>query len=284
MDYYSTLGIEASANEGDIKSAFRKKAKQMHPDHGGDPDKFRQLQDAYEILKDPNKRRQYDHIHRTVDHGNIHININGENHDIFDEVFKDLGDVFGDTGPFTRRRSYTRNYKNKDINIAVNLALSDNLSKHEKTISVRDINGERQLVDVTIPMGSMPGEIIRYPGLGDKSNTDVPPGNLFVNLQFDDINNWILQGHDTIINYTIDSFDAIIGTVANVTSIDSKSFDVNIPAGTQYGTVMRIPQKGLYNKRTGMRGDLKIIILIQVPTNIDKKTLNTIRKLRNEKQ
>jgi len=284
MDHYSTLGVDTSANESDIKSAFRKKAKLIHPDHGGDPDKFRQLQDAYDTLKDPNKRQQYDHMHQASRHGGIHMNINGKNHDIFSEVFNDLEGVFGNTGPFTRSRSYTRQYKNKDINIAVNLMLADNLTKHEKTISVRDIVGERQLVNVTIPMGSMPGEIIKYPELGDRSDADSQPGNLFVNLQFDDINDWVIEGHNTIINYTIDSFDAIIGTVANIKSIDNKSFDVNIPAGTQYGTVMRIPQKGLYNKRTGMRGDLKIVILIKVPTNVDKKTLNTIRKLRNEKQ
>jgi curved DNA-binding protein CbpA len=64
MDYYSTLGIEASANEGDIKSAFRKKAKQMHPDHGGDPDKFRQLQDAYEIRSHTSHSRSWQYTHK----------------------------------------------------------------------------------------------------------------------------------------------------------------------------------------------------------------------------
>ena len=278
MNYYTMLGVEPTASPDDIKSAFRAKAKQSHPDHGGSEEQFKQLNEAYDTLKDPHKRAAYDHSQTHM--GSIHINVNGKQHDIFTDVFRDLGDVFGNSGPFARAREYQRNFKNKDLSIAVKMRMAESLIKQDKTIKVRQLDGESKLVKITVPAGTMHGDTVRYNGLGDASNPEQPPGSLFINVVFEDIGDWHLEGCNTVVDCTINALDAIIGTSVTVYSVDGKQFTVNVPPGTQYGTVMRIPQKGLLNKKTGLRGDLKVVILTQIPTTLSEEELNIIRGLR----
>ena len=282
MNYYDVLGVDPTASTSDIKSAFRAKAKQSHPDHGGNPDNFRKLNEAYDVLKDTNKRAQYDSM--STGRGGIHININGKQHDIFSDVFKDLNAAFGDAGPFAQTRSYQRQSKNKDLSITVHLKLADSLVKQDRTIKVTHINGETRMVKVTIPAGTMPGDSIRYAGLGDHSTTEQRPGNLFVNVTFTDQEKYEISGTTVKVNCTINAIDAIIGTSVTVYDIENKKYTVSVPKGTQHGTVMRIPQKGLLDKRTGLRGDLTVHILTQIPTNLTVEQLNILKSIRDEKE
>ena len=138
MNYYDVLGVKPTASLRDIKSAFRSKALQDHPDQGGNPDDFRRLNEAYDVLKDTGKRARYDSMSQA--RGGIHININGKQHDIFSDVFRDLNDVFGNTGPFAPTRDYQRKLKNKDLSITVDLQLKESLVKQDRSIKVKHLN------------------------------------------------------------------------------------------------------------------------------------------------
>ena len=140
------------------------------------------------------------------------------------------------------------------------------------------------MVKVTIPAGTMPGDSIRYAGLGDHSNTEQRPGTLFINVTFTDQEKYEISGTTVKVNCTINAIDAIIGTSVTVYDIENKKYTVSVPKGTQHGTVMRIPQKGLLDKRTGLRGDLTVNILTQIPTNLTVEQLNILKSIRDEKE
>ena len=283
MTYYSILGVEPTASLDDIKYAFRTKAKQSHPDRGGDPDEFRKINDAYDILKDSAKRAQYDHTN--VSQGSIHVNINGKDHDIFYDVFKDLNSVFGDTGPFAPTRSYHKQAKNKDLSITIQLTLAESLTCQNRMIKVKHLDNTHKMVKVSVPAGTMPGDSIKYNGLGDSSISGVPPGSLVVHVTFTDIDKYEINGSTVNVNCTINAIDAIIGTSVTVYDVENKKYTVNVPKGTQHGTVMRIPQKGLVDKQSGLRGDLKVIVLTKIPTTLTEDQLNTLKRMReNEKE
>jgi curved DNA-binding protein len=277
------LGVEPTASHDDIKSAFRAKAKQSHPDHGGSEEQFKQLNEAYDTLKDPHKRAAYDHNQTRM--GSIHINVNGKQHDIFTDVFRDLGDVFGDTGPFSPTRSYHKQAKNKDLSITIQLTLAESLTCQNRMIKVKHLDNTHKMVKISVPAGTMPGDSIKYNGLGDSSISGVPPGSLVVHVKFTDIDKYEINGSTVNVNCTINAIDAIIGTSVTVYDVENKKYTVNVPKGTQHGTVMRIPQKGLVDKQSGLRGDLKVIVLTKIPTTLTEDQLNTLKRMReNEKE
>ena len=131
MDYYQLLGVDKKASAAQIKNAFRNKAKSMHPDAGGDPEQFKKINEAYDTLKDNNKRAHYDHIQNAT--GRIHVNINGQQHDIFSDIFRDMHEHFGqEQGPFASRRTYRRQQRNNDLHIEYKCMLEETLELQEK--------------------------------------------------------------------------------------------------------------------------------------------------------
>lgn len=273
MDYYSTLGVEPNATESQIKSAFKTKAKESHPDLGGDAEKFKQLNEAYDTLKDPQKRAAYDHMRRGPA-GGIHININGTDHDVFNDVFSDLGQVFGQRF----RQRAPRQKRNRDLNISLRLNIRELVSVVDKTISVRHTTGERKVINVSVPAGVVDGMTLKYPGLGDSAIPNVEPGNLFVQIHVEQDPNFQQRDTDLLTNLTIDAFQAMTGITAEIISVDYKKIKLKIPAGTQYGTVMKVSGYGLLD-RTGNRGNLLVTILVKIPENLTQERLNTIRQL-----
>lgn len=273
MDYYDVLGVDSKAHDKDIKSAFREKAKRYHPDAGGDPEKFRQINEAYETLKDPSKRQQYDYSRNGA--GRIHIRTNGgEFSDIFETVFRDLN---GFVNPgFTQQRR-NRTTKNKDLSVTVSITLRDTLSQQNRIISVRHLDGERVSTKITIPAGIRTKSTIRYNGLGDDSIKDIKPGDLFVQINVEPDPNYCIEDNKLFTNITVDAFQAIIGCRVELTTLEDKKILLNIPAGTQYGTVLAINGHGLPNKRMD-RDKLFVRVLVKIPENLSQERLNTIRR------
>jgi len=278
MDYYNILGVESTANNIAIKSAYKKKVKQTHPDVGGKVEEFKQVNEAYNVLKNPQKRAEYDHFRSGA--GRIHVNINGQPHDIFSEVFNDLRNVFGDDGPFTHPRAYRRQVKNKDLNVNIAIKLADLLKNQHKTISVRHLTGDRKIIQITIPRGIQPGTHILYTGLGDNSIQELPPGDLYVNITIEDHPRFIIDNFNLLTSVTIDCFDAITGTVVTVKSLEEKKLNLTIFPGTQYGTIYNLNDQGLPIHNTNQRGKLQIRVLIKIPDNITQKQLNIIKSFK----
>jgi len=277
MDYYNILEVEPTATDIAIKSAFKEKAKQMHPDAGGDAEDFKKINEAYAVLKDPQKRAEYDHFRSG--NGRIHVNINGQQHDIFNEMFNDLRGAFGDGGPFVHRRTYQRQTKNKDLNVSITIKLADLLKDQQRTISVRHLTGERKIIQITIPQGIRPETTIRYPGVGDNSIQELPPGDLYIHVDIEEHPRFIINGVDLLTTATIDCFDAIMGTAITVNSLEERKLNLKIPAGTQYGTIFSLDNQGLPND-INQRGKMLVKVLVNIPKNITQKQLNIIKSFK----
>lgn len=277
MDYYEILGVKPTATDDEIKSAFRLKAKEYHPDRGGDKAKFQQINEAYDTLKDNSKRKQYDYTRSGARPNNFHFNINGQDFsgDQFGDVFADLHSVFGDHFGFRKARHPGRN---KDLNVTVELELRDLINTVKKTLSIRHTTGERKLVDITLPPGAENNTTMRYRGLGDSAIPNLPPGDLFVGVRIKPERNFVAQGFNLMTTATIDAFMAMVGGKILVKTIDGKNISLTIPEGTQYGTVMSVPGYGLLDK-SGIRANMLVQILVKIPENLTQDRLNTIRRM-----
>lgn len=283
MDYYELLGVDRRASADEIKIAFRLRAKKMHPDTGGDPEEFRQISEAYEILMDTNKRAHYDHS-INPNTGNIHVNINGRQHDIFTDIFNDMNAHFGGhsqgDSPFVQKRQYTRQTRNKDLNIDYTCKLEDTLIEQKKDVSVKHINGQRHLVQITIPIGAKHGIKIKYEGLGDSSISHLTPGDLYVNINHVP-SKFRVDDNNIYTNHTIDCFDAILGTTVQILNLQGKTLNLVIPPATQSGTHFSLKQQGLY--QTGndkLRGNLVVEINVKIPENLRPEQLNIVRRIK----
>ena len=281
MDYYELLGVANTATPDQIKSAYRSKAKSFHPDAGGDPELFKNLNEAHDVLKDPQKRAHYDHT--TNNAGRIHVNINGRNHDIFSDIFTDMNHVFGeDNGLFTKPRTYRRQTKNKDLNIELACNLVDTLQQQEKSISVKHLSGERKIVQVTVPRGIKNGDRIRYSDLGDSSFLELTPGDLYVTIRVNEDSRFKIKDNHLYITHTLDCFDAMTGTVVTIRGLDDKTLNVTIPSGTQNGTMFSLKKQGLYEKNSPDRGNIVLVIAIKIPENLKQEQLNIIKDWQKE--
>ena len=274
MNYYDVLGLEPTCSPKDIQSAYRTKAKQHHPDSGGDVDTFHAVAEAYEVLKDPHKRAAFDV--RNSRRQNIKINTAN-----MDSVFDDMFTVFGGAGFHPSKREYHRAKVNKNLAISIDCTLEEILANQEKTVSIRHTDGSRHLVNLKIPKGITNSTKIKYSELGDKTHANLPPGDLTVTVNIVEHSVFAREGDNLKMHLTLGAWDAIIGTVVQINTIENKTINLNVPAGTQYGTTLKIPKHGMYNKR-GTRGDLLVQALVKIPENLTQQQLNICKKLRDD--
>ena len=275
MNYYDVLGLEPTCSPKDIQSAYRNKAKQHHPDSGGDVDTFHAVAEAYEVLKDPHKRAAFDV--RNSRRQNIKINTSS-----MDSVFDDMFTVFGGAGFHPSKREYHRARQNKNLAISIDCTLEEILANQEKTVSIRHTDGSRHLVNLKIPQGVNNGTKIKYSELGDTTHINLPAGDLTVTVNINEHEVFTREGDNLKMHLTIDAFNAIIGKVVQINTIENKTINLNVPAGTQYGTTLKISMHGMYNK-AGTRGDLLVQVLVKIPENLTEQQLNICKKLRDDK-
>lgn len=276
MNYYDVLGLEPTCSPKEIQTAYRNKAKQHHPDSGGDVDTFHAISEAYDVLKDPHKRAVFDH--RNARSQNIKINSGNVN-----DVFNDMFTIFGSAGFHPSKREYNRVRANKNLGITVECTLQEILYEQEKTVSIKHTDGTRHIVNLKIPRGVNNGTKIKYSGLGDKSNKNLPPGDLTatINILLDE--NFTREGNNLKTNLTISVWDAIIGNVYQLITLENKTLNITIPAGTQYGAILKIKNHGMFTKQ-GSRGDLLVQILVKIPENLTEQQLNICTTLRDNNE
>ena len=257
MDHYQTLGVGRDANASEIKKAFRKLAMKHHPDKGGNEEKFKEIQQAYETLSDPQKRAQYDNPNPFEQFGG----------DPFGQGFEDIfGSIFG------RRRQPT---KNADGIVDVRITL---LQAYTGTNVI--VNTGYTQLDVTIPQGVSEGERLRLTGKGPIRHTELPPGDLYVRIHIDVPEGWGRDQVELFKRQNINVIDAMVGCEIKVQHIDGKKYTLTIPAGTQPGTKLRMRGLGMTCPHRNIKGNLNVIVEVDVPKVIDKddkNILNTIK-------
>lgn len=267
QDHYQTLSVARNASQDEIKSAFRRLAKQHHPDIGGDPNKFKAINEAYGVLGDATKRAEYD---------NTRSQFNFNTRSYHDSGWTNLDDfmsVFAGAAGFHSRRNPQRNANYRTTMV---ISIESVLEDQTKVIIVND-----KEIEVKIPKGIRSGAVISYKGLGRNDVKGSPPGDLLIEIQVQDSAMYRRDGDDLHSTVTIDSFDAMLGTMIDFKTIRGKSVRVNIPRGLQHGTVMRLHGEGLPNQ-TKHYGNQYIKIAVLTPTNLTNEQLDMLSQIKSK--
>ena len=276
MDYYSILGVNRNASPEEIKKAYRKQAMANHPDrNNGDDVKFKQINEAYDTLKDPTKRQQYDNPQPrfNTNHMNQHDPFGMGSTGGFDEMFSSM---------FRQPHMRSRQPKNNDITIAADVELSDVMLGKDLILSYRLATGKNETVEVSIPAGAKHGDAVKFQGLGDDGNPRFPRGDLLVKIRIRKDAKYIREGNNIVTTYKADVFDLLIGTTAIIETPDKKKVKLNIPRGTKPGQVFSVPQYGIPDLNTRQRGHLYVKIDVIIPKITDTRLIGKIQELKDE--
>ena len=251
---YSTLGVAKNATSDTIKRAYKEKAKAHHPDRGGNADQFAEISNAYDILKDPQKRAYYDQTGSTSSQQQFTHHQQGFSgfQDIFSQMFRQQA----------QRQAEAR------INISI--SLKDSLQGGKRVIGIQTPQGNSS-VEIDIPRGIVHGESVRYP-------KTAPGGlDLIVNYRIQGDRNWQRNGLDMHTERDVDFWTLIIGGDITVVDVLGKKYDVRIPPRTNPGVTIRLGSAGVF--RDGHNpGDIFVKIKAGMPTNIPEEVINTIKK------
>lgn len=279
MDYYSTLGVGRNASQDEIKKAYRSMAMKHHPDRGGDEKKFKEIEEAYRTLSDPQKKQMFD---MGVD-PNSQSGMGGGFYQQGPFEFRwgsdNFDDMFGQFG-FGRRPVK----RNKTLNIVIDITLED-------VLNGKDINAEitlpgttqKKIVSITVPPGIEHGQQIRYEGMGDSSVPGIRAGDLIVNIRVAPHPVFSRDGSNIIIEKRISVWDALLGGKIDVTTLDKKVLTINIPSGSQPDTVLSCKHEGLPLIRNRQRGNLLIKLKVDIPKNLSQDQIRMLEQIRENK-
>ncbi len=271
-DYYKILGISKSSSEEDIKKAYRKAAMKHHPDRGGDEKTFKEIEEAYRVLSDPEKKSM-------IDKG---IDPNANNQRYQSGNFQDMEDIFSAFG-FNfgfNPRGHREPQKNKSLNINMTLSLEEAYTGVNKSLSISYPGGKEKIVNVNIPCGVDNGIAIRYAGMGDDSIPQYPAGDLNIIIRISSHPRFAREGYNLLTDVTVDCFDAILGTTVRINTLDNRVLEVTVPPGTQPNTTLRIKNEGMRDDK-GNCGYLYVRVGVTIPKINDISKQQTIKELRN---
>ncbi len=274
-NYYDVLGVNESSTSADITKAFKNLAKKHHPDRGGDESKFKEINEAHDTLKDPQKRHDYDTMRKfgTSGTGGQHPFFN---EDIFGDFFSGFsgGDMdFGGRFNFSGRPGDTRTWRstgrqrgNRNVQVRMALSIKEAMNNNEKTINYKLPSGRDEFATVKIPAGVQHGVTFKFQGMGDDSIKNLPRGDLMVVMSVLDSDGYTRKGNDLHTDKTIDCFQAIRGYDFNLRTLDEKIIKVKVPAGTQPGTILTLRGQGMpVHKTIGIRGNLYVKVHVLIP-------------------
>jgi curved DNA-binding protein len=280
IDYYKVLGIDKKATDEDIKKAYRKLARKLHPDlNPNDKEankKFQQINEANEVLSDPEKRKKYDLYGEHWEHGEEYEKArkaqqqrsanSGERY--YSGGFKedDFSDFFGSMFGGGRGRTSRAKFRGEDYNSELQLTLKDAYTTHPQTFS---INGKN--VRITVPAGIENGQTIKLKGYGGKGVNGGPDGDLFISFLIANDPQFKRAGNDLYVTVELDLFTAVLGGEITVDTMGGK-IKMKVQPETQNGMVTRVKGKGFpVYKNEGQSGDLFVTYNIKIPGHLTEK-------------
>lgn len=307
IDYYKVLGVDKNATQDDIKKAYRKLARKYHPDlNPNDPsakERFQQLNEANEVLSDPEKRKKYDAYGEHWKHADefeaqqqayrARQGANGQqtywystdgehftgnfgdgqgfsgNAEGFSDFFEEL---FGHRGTGSRRGRSP--FRGQDIQAELPLTLREAATTHKQTFS---INGEN--LRITVPAGVANGQVIKLAGHGGKGAEGAPNGDLYITFVIADDPQFKRKDNDLYADVHIDLYTAVLGGETTINTLDGQ-VKLKVRPGTQNGDKARLKGKGFpVYKQEGSFGDLIITYQVTLPTQLTEKQKELFRQL-----
>ncbi len=294
-DYYKLLGVSKNASAEVIKKAYRKLAMKYHPDHTkGDKEaeeKFKKISEAYAVLSDPEKRKQYDTF------GSDGFKQRYSQEDIFSgfdfgSIFKEFG--FGGGGAFTggrggRQFSYgddtifggrpsQQQVRGSDMEYELPLTVREVATGTSKTVTL-DMGNRKETLTFKIPKGMITGKKLRLAGKGSPSPYGGKPGDLFVRSKIVHDPVFSHTDYDVMVEKEVRLSEALMGTSITVDTVEGPSLTLKIPSGTKHKTRMRIKGRGLPHMRGNGKGDLYVCILVKMPAKLTEEQRDLVDQL-----
>ena len=271
MDYYSTLTVNETASQDEIKQAYKKLAMKNHPDRGGDTAKFQEISQAYDTLSDPQKRAQYDAERNGMHQGGFH-----EFHFNTGNPFDPFSQVFGGSPfeQFFQRQGGQRRPRNRDLNIRCTISFKQAFNGAELEANFALPSGRHQNVIIKVPAGIDNGQVIKYGGMGDDAIPNVPKGDLNVTVIVEPDPEYERHGDDLITFVNINAFEAMLGCRKTINTPDDKVIPINLSPGVQHGSEFLHRGLGFTNINTKFKGNLIVRVKIDI-LKITDPTLKT---------
>jgi len=302
QDYYAILGVSKTATQEEVQRAYRKLARKYHPDINKAADaeeKFKQINEAYEVLGDPDKRARYDqfgsgwggqfahHGHQGGDNVRFHFSSDdpGQFSDFFQTLFGG-GWAFGEETEF--RGGGTRRRRGRDHEATINITLAEAYHGAKKSKELEQVEADRtgrptrtkRSYEITIPPGVTDGSLIRLAGQGGSGSGGGEAGDLFLRVNILPNNRFTLDGHDLITTVDVTPWEAALGAKVLVPTVDGR-INLTVPAGTQSGQTLRVRGKGM-PVAMGRYGDLLVNVRIVVPKHLSDKERQLFEELAKE--
>lgn len=304
IDYYKVLGLDKNASAEDIKKAYRKLARKHHPDLNPNNEQakktFQQINEANEVLSDPDMKRKYDQYGAQygehwrqgeeyekarqsqgqrqsagggMDWGDFNYSGAQEGGEGFSDFFESL---------FGRRTGSGRSsmkFKGEDYQAELHLPLAEAAKTHQQILTV---NGKK--IRITIPAGVADGQVIKLKGHGAPGMNGGPNGDLFITFIVQDDPRFRRDGNDLHATASIDLYTALLGGEATVDTLDGK-VKLKVKPETQNGTTMRLKGKGFpVYKQEDQHGDLFVTLEVKLPTNLTEEEKELFRQLADKQK
>ena len=285
QDYYETIGVARSASQEEIKRAYRKLARKYHPDTNKTPEaeaKMKELNEAYEVLKDPDKRAKYDELGANYKAGQdfrpppgFDFNFGGPGaggggfrmdggnfSDFFEMFFGKSGAMGGGARARGHGGARAAAPPGADVEAEISITLEDAMRGGTRGIKLQAPDGVKS-IDVKIPPGATSGSVIRLSGQGQPSPMGGPAGDLRLKVKIAPHPRFEVNDHDLVTDLRLAPWEAALGAKIDVPLFEG-TVSLTVPAGAQSGQKVRIKGKGL-PRRSGEAGDLYVRFVLAVP-------------------
>ncbi|MBN2568687.1 MAG: DnaJ domain-containing protein [Deltaproteobacteria bacterium] len=299
-NYYKILGLKKSASKEEIKKTYRKLALKYHPDRNpGDKEaeeRFKKISEAYAVLSDPEKKKQYD------SYGSQAFSQKFSQEDIFrnfdfSSIFRDLGFGGGDfthifrggqqqgRDPFSdiyggrqQYRQQPRAQRGNDLEYKLSITLEEVYNGADKRLSFR--KGEQtEEIQFKVPKGITPGQKLRLAGKGNPGVYGGPNGDLYIQIDVLPHIVFAREGNDVIFNKSISFTEAVLGTSISIPTLSGSTKKIKVPPHTKNNTKIRMKGFGLPYFKKSEKGDQYVRIIIDIPKKLTEEQLELVKKL-----